>query len=105
MLRGAFVGDAGRRVVLEEFLLGDELSFLVMSDGERVASLAAARDHKRVGEGDTGPNTGGMGAYSTAELLDEHMREWLLHHVAQPVIAGMKAEEMEFRGVLYCGMM
>jgi phosphoribosylamine--glycine ligase len=105
MLAGTLVGEAGRRVLLEEFLEGEELSFLVMSDGERVAPLAAARDHKRVGDGDTGPNTGGMGAYSADELLDEHMRDWLLHHLAQPVVAGMKAEAMEYRGVLYCGLM
>ena len=66
MLSGRMLGEAGSRVVLEEFLEGDELSFLVVSDGERVAPLAAAQDHKRVGDGDTGPNTGGMGAYTTA---------------------------------------
>src|SRR5271168_4877551 len=66
MLSGKMVGQAGLRVVLEEFLKGEELSFLVLSDGERVAPLVAAQDHKRVGEGDSGPNTGGMGAYSTA---------------------------------------
>jgi phosphoribosylamine--glycine ligase len=71
MLSGRMVGDAGARVVLEECLQGDELSFLVFSDGERVAPLVAAQDHKRVGDGDTGPNTGGMGAYSTPDLLDE----------------------------------
>ena len=71
MLSGRMLGDAGARVVLEECLKGDELSFLVFSDGERVAPLVAAQDHKRVGDGDTGPNTGGMGAYSTAELVDD----------------------------------
>jgi phosphoribosylamine--glycine ligase len=105
MLSGRMVGDAGARVVLEECLQGDELSFLVFSDGERVAPLVAAQDHKRVGDGDTGPNTGGMGAYSTPDLLDDGMRDWLLHHVARPVVAGMKAEGAEFKGVLYCGLM
>jgi phosphoribosylamine--glycine ligase len=105
MLAGVLVGEAGRRVVLEEFLQGEEVSFLVLSDGERVVPLVAARDHKRVGDGDTGPNTGGMGAYSCDSLIDANMREWLLQHVARPVIAGMKAEEMEYRGVLYCGLM
>src|SRR5438105_252862 len=95
MLSGRMVGDAGARVVLEECLEGDELSFLVFSDGERVAPLVAAQDHKRVGDGDTGPNTGGMGAYSTPELLDSGMRDWLLNHVARPVVAGMKAEGTE----------
>ena len=105
MLSGKMLGAAGERVVLEEFLVGEELSFLVMSDGERVAPLVAAQDHKRVGDGDTGPNTGGMGAYSTAGILEDSMRDWLLAHVARPVVAGMRAEGMEFRGILYCGMM
>ena len=105
MLSGRMLGDAGSRVVLEECLKGDELSFLVFSDGERVAPLVAAQDHKRVGDGDTGPNTGGMGAYSTADLLDKGMRDWLVNHVARPVVAGMKAEGTEFKGVLYCGLM
>src|SRR5271163_1200533 len=105
MLSGKMVGEAGTRVVLEEFLTGDELSFLVFSDGERVAPLVAAQDHKRVGDGDTGPNTGGMGAYSTADLVDDQMRDWLVHHIAQPVVDGMKAEGAEFKGVLYCGLM
>jgi len=105
MLSGRMLGEAGKRLVLEECLKGEELSFLVFSDGERVAPLVAAQDHKRVGDGDTGPNTGGMGAYSTDDLLDSGMREWLVHHIAQPVVAGMKAEGSEFKGVLYCGLM
>ncbi|MFZ0321744.1 MAG: phosphoribosylamine--glycine ligase [Candidatus Sulfotelmatobacter sp.] len=105
MLSGKMVGEAGARVVLEEFLLGDELSFLVLSDGERVAPLVAAQDHKRVGDGDTGPNTGGMGAYSTADIVDDKMRDWLVNHIAKPVVAGMKAEGAEYKGVLYCGLM
>lgn len=105
MLSGKMLGEAGTRVVLEECLKGDELSFLVFSDGERVAPMVAAQDHKRVGDGDTGPNTGGMGAYSTAEIVDNQMRDWLVHHIAQPVVTGMKAEGAEFKGVLYCGLM
>jgi phosphoribosylamine---glycine ligase len=105
MLSGRMLGDAGARVILEECLKGDELSFLVFSDGERVAPLVAAQDHKRVGDGDTGPNTGGMGAYSTAEIVDEQMRDWLVHRIALPVVNGMKAEGAEFKGVLYCGLM
>jgi len=105
MLSGKMLGEAGARVVLEECLKGDELSFLVFSDGERVVALVAAQDHKRVGDGDTGPNTGGMGAYSTRDIIDEQMRDWLVHHIAQPVVAGMKAEGAEFKGVLYCGLM
>src|SRR5437016_7464341 len=105
MLSGKMVGEAGARVVIEECLQGDELSFLVLSDGERVSPLVGAQDHKRVGDGDTGPNTGGMGAYSTADIVDDQMRDWLVHHIARPVVAGMKAEGAEFRGVLYCGLM
>ena len=105
MLSGAMLGNAGRRVVLEEFLEGEEVSFLVIADGERVVPLAAARDHKRVGEGDTGPNTGGMGSFSAKDLLDAKMQEWLLAHVARPVVAGMKQEGNEYRGILYCGLM
>ena len=105
MLSGKMLGEAGSRVVLEEFLKGEELSFLVVSDGERVAPLVAAQDHKRVGDGDTGPNTGGMGAYTTPAIIDDQMRDWLVTHVARPVVAGMKAEGAEYRGVLYCGLM
>jgi phosphoribosylamine--glycine ligase len=70
-----------------------------------VVPLVAAQDHKRAGDGDSGPNTGGMGAYSTPEIVDEEMRDWLVHHIAQPVVKGMKAEGAEFKGVLYCGLM
>jgi phosphoribosylamine---glycine ligase len=105
MLSGKMVGEAGSRVVLEECLQGDEVSFLVVSDGERVAPLVAAQDHKRIGDGDTGPNTGGMGAYSTTTIVDEQMTQWLVQHVARPVVAGMKAEGAEYKGILYCGLM
>jgi phosphoribosylamine---glycine ligase len=105
MLSGKMLGEAGARVVIEECLKGDELSFLVLSDGDRVAPLVAAQDHKRVGDGDTGPNTGGMGAYSIPQLLDEQMTNWLLQHIARPVIEGMKAEGMAYKGILYCGLM
>ncbi len=105
MLSGKMVGEAGTRVILEECLVGDEVSFLVLSDGERVAPLVAAQDHKRIGDGDVGPNTGGMGAYSTAEIIDDTMRDWLVNHIARPVVAGMKAEGAEYKGVLYCGLM
>ena len=99
MLSGKMLGEAGSRVVLEECLKGEELSFLVLSDGERVVALAAAQDHKRIGEGDTGANTGGMGAYSTEAMLDAQMQNWLLQHIARPVVAGMKAEGGEYKGV------
>jgi phosphoribosylamine--glycine ligase len=105
MLSGKLVGEAGSRVVLEECLKGDEISFLVLSDGERVTPLVAAQDHKRIGDGDSGPNTGGMGAYSTATLVDDQMRNWLVQHIARPVVEGMKAEDAEYKGILYCGLM
>jgi len=105
MLNGKLLGTPVGRVVLEEFLRGDELSFLVLSDGERVAPLVAAQDYKRAGEGDSGANTGGMGAYSIDSLADEAMVEWLLNHIARPVVAGMKSEGTEYRGILYCGLM
>ena len=104
MLAGRVVGEAGGRVVLEEFLEGEEVSFLVLSDGERVTPLAAAQDHKRLGDGDTGPNTGGMGAYSTPSLIDAAMRDWLVTHLARPVVDGMRQEGAEYRGILYCGL-
>jgi phosphoribosylamine--glycine ligase len=105
LFSGKLLGEAAQTVVLEEFLTGEELSFLLLSDGKHVAPLAPAQDHKRLGEGDTGPNTGGMGVYSTDSMLDETMRDWLLHHVAQPTIDGMAAEDAAFTGVLYCGLM
>jgi phosphoribosylamine---glycine ligase len=105
MLSGKLLGTPSARVVLEEHLKGEELSFLVLSDGEHVAPLVAAQDHKRVGDGDTGANTGGMGAYSTDSLADAGMVEWLLNHIARPTITGMKQEGAEYRGILYCGLM
>ena len=105
MLSGKMVGPAGSRIVLEEHIDGDEISFLVLSDGERVTPLIAAQDHKRLGAGDTGPNTGGMGAYSTNSLIDEQMQSWLVQHLAHPVIDGMKEEGVEYKGILYCGLM
>jgi phosphoribosylamine---glycine ligase len=105
MFSGKLLGTPVSHVVLEEFLEGEEVSFLVLSDGERVAALVASQDHKRIGDGDKGANTGGMGAYSTDSLLEPGMAEWLLNHIARPVIAGMKSEGAEYRGVLYCGLM
>ncbi len=105
MFSGRLLGTPVERIVLEEFLEGEELSFLVMSDGERVAPLVASQDHKRIGDGDTGPNTGGMGAYSIDSLADPAMVDWLLNHIAKPVVEGMKAEGKTFKGILYCGLM
>jgi phosphoribosylamine--glycine ligase len=105
LFTGALLGEAERQVVVEEFLAGDEISFLCLSDGKHVAPLAPAQDHKRIGEGDTGPNTGGMGVYSTDTLLEPGMTEWILHHIAEPAIRGMAEEDTPFAGVLYCGLM
>ena len=105
MFSGELLGSAVEEIVLEEFLQGEELSFFALCDGVRAVPIAAARDHKRVGEGDTGPNTGGMGAYSTDELMTPLMRAWLTENVAQRVVDGMRSEGAPFRGVLFCGMM
>jgi phosphoribosylamine--glycine ligase len=105
LFTGALLGEATQQVVIEEFLEGDEVSFLCLSDGAHVAPLVPAQDHKRVGEGDTGPNTGGMGVYSTDDLLESAMTEWILHHIAEPTIRGMAEEETPFAGVLYIGLM
>jgi phosphoribosylamine--glycine ligase len=105
MLSGVLLGYPVEEIVLEEFLEGDELSFFALCDGKHAIPIAAAQDHKRIGEGDTGPNTGGMGAYSTDHLLLPQMREWLTKNVAQKVVDGMRSEEMPFVGILFCGMM
>jgi phosphoribosylamine--glycine ligase len=105
LFTGALLGEAAQQVVIEEFLEGDEISFLCLSDGKYVLPLAPAQDHKRIGEGDTGPNTGGMGVYSTDTMLDPGMTEWILAHIATPTIYGMASEDTPFTGVLYCGLM
>jgi phosphoribosylamine--glycine ligase len=105
LFTGALLGEAERQVVIEEFLEGEEISFLCLSDGEHVKALVPAQDHKRIGEGDTGPNTGGMGVYSTDKLLDPAMTEWILHHIAEPTVRGMAEEDTPFTGVLYVGLM
>jgi phosphoribosylamine--glycine ligase len=105
LFTGALLGEAERQVVIEEFLEGDEISFLCLSDGKHVVPLVAAQDHKRIGEGDTGPNTGGMGVYTADGLLDPAMSEWILRHIAEPTVRGMAEEDTPFIGVLYCGLM
>jgi phosphoribosylamine--glycine ligase len=104
-LLGAKPGFGEQQVLIEEFLVGEEVSFLCLSDGKHVAPLVPAQDHKRIGEGDTGPNTGGMGVYSTDTILEAEMQEWILHHIARPTIRGMAAENAPFVGVLYIGLM
>jgi len=105
MFSGTLLGGAVEQVVLEEFLHGEELSFFALCDGAHAVPLAAAQDHKRIGEGDTGPNTGGMGAYSTDALMSPAMRDWLTANVAQPVVDGMAAAGTPFKGILFCGIM
>jgi phosphoribosylamine--glycine ligase len=105
LFSGKLLGTMETSIVIEEFLEGEEISFLVLSDGKHGVSLVPAQDHKRIGEGDTGPNTGGMGVYSTDTMLDPQMRDWIMHHIVQPTIDGMAAEDTPFVGVLYCGLM
>lgn len=105
MLEGNRFGEAGSRVVVEEFLVGEEASFIVMCDGDNVLPLASSQDHKARDEGDTGPNTGGMGAYSPAPVVDEDMHEKIIQQVIFPTIEGMKAEGREYTGFLYAGLM
>jgi phosphoribosylamine---glycine ligase len=105
MFSGALLGAPEEEVILEEFLTGDELSFFALCDGTHAIEIASAQDHKRVGEGDTGPNTGGMGAYSTDGIATPAMRSWLLHNVAQKVVDGMRSEREPFKGILFCGIM
>jgi phosphoribosylamine--glycine ligase len=105
LFSGKLLGSAEHSVVIEEFLRGEEVSFLTLSDGRHVVPLVPAQDHKRIGEGDTGPNTGGMGVYSQDGMLDEQMRDWIMHHIAVPTVQGMAAEDAAFAGVLYIGLM
>jgi phosphoribosylamine--glycine ligase len=105
MLSGNAFGSAGSRVVIEEFLTGEEASFLVITDGEKIIPLASAQDHKAVFDGDQGPNTGGMGAYSPAPVVTPDIHEKAMQQVIRPTVAGMAAEGRPYRGVLYAGLM
>jgi phosphoribosylamine---glycine ligase len=105
MFSGVLLGTAEEEVILEEFLTGEELSFFALCDGTHAIEIASAQDHKRIGEGDTGPNTGGMGAYSTDGIATPAMRQWLLRNVAQKVVDGMHSEGDPFKGILFCGIM
>jgi phosphoribosylamine--glycine ligase len=104
MFGGAF-GDAGAAVVIEEFMAGEEASFFVLSDGKTVLPIGTAQDHKRVGEGDTGPNTGGMGAYSPAPVLSDAVIARALAEIVQPTVDEMARRGLPFQGVLYAGLM
>ena len=95
----------GERVVIEDFMAGEEASFIVLCDGKNVLTLATSQDHKRVGEGDTGPNTGGMGAYSPAPVVTPNVHAKVMHEIIQPTIAGMAKDGLPFTGFLYAGLM
>ncbi|MFO7704888.1 MAG: phosphoribosylamine--glycine ligase [Halopseudomonas sp.] len=105
MLAGNAFGAAGSRVVIEEFLDGEEASFIVMVDGEHVLPMATSQDHKRVGDGDTGPNTGGMGAYSPAPVVTDAVHQRVMDEVIWPTVRGMAAEGNIYTGFLYAGLM
>lgn len=98
-------GDAGNRVLVEEFLEGEEVSVLAFTDGEHVVPMVSSQDHKRVFDGDLGPNTGGMGAYSPAPVYTSEVAEFALEKILKPTIAGLKAEGRTYRGVIYAGLM
>ena len=104
MTQDAF-GEAGAELVIEEFMVGEEASFFALVDGENALPLVAAQDHKAVGDGDTGPNTGGMGAYSPASVVDEAMAKTIMKTIIEPTIRGMAADGITYRGVLFAGLM
>ena len=105
MLSGNKLGDAGSRVVIEEFLDGEEASFIVMVDGKNVLALASSQDHKRIGDGDTGPNTGGMGAYSPAPVVTPAIHAKAMREIILPTVRGMAADGIPYTGFLYAGLM
>ncbi|EPL9572020.1 phosphoribosylamine--glycine ligase [Providencia rettgeri] len=105
MLAGNAFGDAGHRIVIEEFLDGEEASFIVMVDGENVIPMATSQDHKRVGNGDTGLNTGGMGAYSPAPVVTDEIHQRVMEQVIYPTVKGMDQEGNRYQGFLYAGLM
>jgi phosphoribosylamine--glycine ligase len=105
MMLGHQFGQAGDSVVVEEFLEGEELSFFALSDGAHVLPMISAQDHKRVGDGDTGPNTGGMGAYSPAPVATPAIEARIMKEIVKPAVAGLKAEGRTFKGVLFAGVM
>jgi phosphoribosylamine--glycine ligase len=104
MFGGGF-GDAGASVVIEEFMTGEEASFFALTDGRDVVAFGSAQDHKRVGDGDTGPNTGGMGAYSPAFVLTDALQAHVMDRIIRPTVAYMAANDMPYSGVLFAGLM
>lgn len=105
MLSGNAFGEAGHRVVIEEFLQGEEASFIVMADGKHILPMATSQDHKRVGDGDTGLNTGGMGAYSPAPVVTDEVYRRIMQEVIEPTVRGMAADGLPYTGFLYAGLM
>ena len=105
MLAGNVFGEAGHRVIIEEFLEGEEASFIVIVDGEKILPLATSQDHKRIGDNDTGPNTGGMGAYSPAPIVNEKVYSRIMQEIILPTVKGMQIEGNYYRGFLYAGLM
>ena len=105
MLVDNAMGDAGARVVVEEFLAGEEASFIVMVDGRNVLPLASSQDHKRLRDGDTGPNTGGMGAYSPAPVVTPALHARIMREIILPAVNGMAADGIPYTGFLYAGVM
>ncbi|HZX30229.1 MAG TPA: phosphoribosylamine--glycine ligase [Rhodocyclaceae bacterium] len=105
MLAGNKLGDAGARVVIEDFLDGEEASFIVMVDGKNVLPLASSQDHKRIGDGDTGPNTGGMGAYSPAPVVTPEVHAKVMREIIMPTVRGMASDGIPYTGFLYAGLM
>ena len=105
MLSGNKLGSAGARVVIEDFLDGEEASFIVLVDGKNVLAMASSQDHKRIGDGDTGPNTGGMGAYSPAPVVTPEVHAQVMREIILPTVRGMEADGIPFTGFLYAGLM
>ncbi|MEQ8955394.1 MAG: phosphoribosylamine--glycine ligase, partial [Gammaproteobacteria bacterium] len=105
MLSGNAFGEAGHRVVIEQFLAGEEASFIAMVDGKHVLPMATSQDHKARDDGDTGPNTGGMGAYSPAPVVSDEIYEKIMHQVILPTVEGMAADGNDYTGFLYAGLM
>jgi phosphoribosylamine--glycine ligase len=105
MLRDASFGEAGSEIVVESFMAGEELSIFALTDGEAVLTLLPSQDHKRIGEGDTGPNTGGMGAYAPVTLVDDALLERIRREILDPTLAALRADGRPFRGLLYAGLM
>lgn len=105
MLEGGAFGESGHEILIEDFMEGEEASIMLMLDGQRYLQLSPSQDHKRIGDGDTGPNTGGMGAYAPAAVVDDAVRRALIETIIEPTLAGLKAEGIDYRGTLYIGIM